>query len=30
MEVTSLLAGIGMLTLLIGGALSLLWFGRVP
>jgi Ca-activated chloride channel family protein len=30
MEVTAILAGIGMLTLLIGGALSLLWFGRVP
>ena len=30
MEVTSLFAGIGMLAFLIGGALSLLWFGRVP
>jgi len=30
MEVTSIFAGLGMLTLLIGGALSLLWFGRVP
>ena len=30
MEITSIFAGIGMLALLIGGALSLLWFGRVP
>jgi len=30
MEITSIFAGIGMLVLLIGGALSLLWFGRVP
>ncbi len=30
MEITSIFAGLGMLTLLIGGALSLLWFGRVP
>ncbi len=30
MEVTSLFAGAGMLALLIGGLLSLLWFGRVP
>jgi Ca-activated chloride channel family protein len=30
MEVTAIFAGIGMLTLLIGGVLSLLWFGRVP
>lgn len=30
MEVTSLLAGAGMLMLLIGGGLSLVWFGRVP
>jgi Ca-activated chloride channel homolog len=30
MEVTSIFAGVGMLALLIGGALSLLWFGRVP
>jgi len=30
MEVTSLFAGVGMLALLIGGVLSLLWFGRVP
>ena len=30
MEITSIFAGVGMLALLIGGALSLLWFGRVP
>ena len=30
MEVTSLFAGLGMLAFLVGGALSLLWFGRVP
>jgi Ca-activated chloride channel family protein len=30
MEVTSIFAGVGMLALLIGGVLSLLWFGRVP
>ena len=30
MEVTSIFAGIGMLAFLVGGALSLLWFGRVP
>jgi Ca-activated chloride channel family protein len=30
MEVTSLFAGLGMLMLLIGGAFSLWWFGRVP
>jgi Ca-activated chloride channel homolog len=30
MEITSIFAAVGMLTLLIGGALSLLWFGRVP
>jgi len=30
MEITSILAGIGMLVFLIGGALSLFWFGRVP
>ncbi len=30
MEVTSILAGINILFLLIGGAISLLWFGRVP
>ena len=29
-EVTSILAGASLLVLLIGGALSLLWFGRVP
>jgi Ca-activated chloride channel family protein len=29
-EVTSLLAGAGILLLIIGGALSLLWLGRVP
>lgn len=30
MEVTSVFAGISIVVLLIGGALSLLWFGRVP
>lgn len=30
MEVTSLLAGLGLVILIIGGAFSLLWFGRVP
>ncbi|MFN8512995.1 MAG: VWA domain-containing protein [Thermomicrobiales bacterium] len=30
MEVTSLFSGAGLLILLIGGAFSLLWFGRVP
>jgi Ca-activated chloride channel family protein len=30
MELTSLLAGAGILTLLIGGALSLWWFSRMP
>jgi Ca-activated chloride channel family protein len=30
MEVTSILAGASMLALLVGGALSLLWFSRVP
>ena len=30
MEVTSILAGAGILVLLIGGALSLLWFSRLP
>ena len=30
MEITSVLAGIGMLTFLIGGVLSFLWFGRLP
>ncbi|MEW6405063.1 MAG: VWA domain-containing protein, partial [Chloroflexota bacterium] len=30
MEITSLLAGIGILILLMGGAFSLLWFNRMP
>jgi Ca-activated chloride channel family protein len=30
MEVTPLFAGLSILILLVGGALSLLWFGRVP
>jgi Ca-activated chloride channel family protein len=30
MEITSILAGAGMLMLLAGGALSLLWFSRIP
>jgi len=30
MEVTALLAGIGLLFFLLGGALSLAWFGRAP
>jgi Ca-activated chloride channel family protein len=30
MEVTSIVAGLSSLLLLIGGALSMLWFGRVP
>lgn len=30
MEVTPLFAGLGILILLVGAALSLLWFGRVP
>ncbi|MCB0113706.1 MAG: VWA domain-containing protein [Caldilineaceae bacterium] len=30
MEVTSLFAGVSILLLIIGGALSMLWFGRVP
>jgi Ca-activated chloride channel family protein len=30
MEITSIFAGLGMLAFLVGGALSLLWFGRVP
>lgn len=29
-EVTALLAGLGIVILLIGGACSLLWFGRMP
>jgi Ca-activated chloride channel family protein len=29
-EITALFAGIGFLILLIGGACSLLWFGRIP
>ena len=29
-EITALLAGVGVLLLLIGGALSLLWFSRLP
>ena len=29
-EITSILAGLSTLLLLAGGALSLLWFGRVP
>ncbi|HVU11147.1 MAG TPA: VWA domain-containing protein [Phototrophicaceae bacterium] len=29
-EVTALLAGVSILVLLIGGGLSLVWFGRVP
>ena len=29
-EITSIFAGLGMLAFLVGGALSLLWFGRVP
>jgi Ca-activated chloride channel family protein len=29
-EVTSLFAGVGILLFLVAGALSLLWFGRVP
>jgi Ca-activated chloride channel family protein len=29
-EVTALVAGIGVLVILIGGALSLLWFSRLP
>jgi Ca-activated chloride channel family protein len=29
-EVTSLFAGAGFMLFLIAGALSLLWFGRVP
>ena len=30
MEITALIAGLGMLFLLTGGALSMLWFGRIP
>jgi Ca-activated chloride channel homolog len=30
MEITSIFAGIGMLAFLVGGVMSLLWFGRVP
>ena len=30
MEVTALFAGVSALLLLIGGALSLLWFSRLP
>ncbi len=30
MEVTSILAGISLLFMLVSGALSMLWFGRVP
>jgi Ca-activated chloride channel homolog len=30
MELTSIFAGLGMITFLIGGMLSLLWFGHVP
>ena len=30
MELTSIFAGLGMLVFLIGGLLSLLWFGHVP
>jgi Ca-activated chloride channel family protein len=30
MEMTSLFAGLGMIVFLIGGMLSLLWFGHVP
>ena len=30
MEITSILAGAGMLVFLIGGAISLLWFGHIP
>jgi Ca-activated chloride channel family protein len=29
-EMTSIFAGLGMLVFLIGGMLSLLWFGHVP
>lgn len=30
MEITSVLGGVSMIALLIGGGLSLLWFGRMP
>jgi Ca-activated chloride channel homolog len=30
LEVTSVFAGVGILILLLGGTISLLWFGRVP
>ncbi len=30
MEITSILAGIGLLTFLVGGVISFLWFGRLP
>jgi Ca-activated chloride channel family protein len=30
MEITSIIAGVGLLLFLIGGCLSMLWFGRVP
>jgi Ca-activated chloride channel homolog len=30
MEVTAIFAGISLLLLLIGGGLTLLWFGRIP
>lgn len=30
MEITSIVAGLGVAVLLAGGALSLLWFGRLP
>ena len=30
MEITSILAGISFLIILIGGAISLLWFGHIP
>jgi Ca-activated chloride channel family protein len=30
MEITALLAGFGLLLLMIGGVASMLWFGRVP
>ena len=30
MEITSILAGISFLVILIGGAISLLWFGHIP